>query len=421
MHISELYRSPHSGGTRRVTDFETSKSFASMRVLQLMLVCALPINYALLISRASKLLKPQVALRKTCRCAVPSARTARLPTGLLAHAADAETDYFVSLEPSGTEDSHPLAHRTYAISWANFKGRLADCFQRDRSVGRRRRSAATAASSSKESAAAVITKPSAFSDLARLATACKAEKPLMILSFIFLVAAALCEVSLPHYSSAAVNALLSSTTTAGSTAAATAAAAATSSDAFAAAVRGVAGFGLLAAVLTGARAVCFGLAGTRVVTRIRAALFRALLQQDPAFFDGAASGELAARLGSDCTKLGNVVAFHVNIMARQAIQLAAGTTLGLLSVAAIAQAHGAFNRHMAERTQLLQVAAVCGHTTVADTTVDIDSTALTASTTGVPLRLLLALPLVINYWHDYYHCYCCCYCYCHYHCFTALL
>jgi hypothetical protein len=46
-----------------------------------------------------------------------------------------------------------------------------------------------------------------------------------------------------------------------------------------------------------------------------------LLQQDPAFFDGAASGELAARLGSDCTKLGNVVAFHVNIMARQAIQV----------------------------------------------------------------------------------------------------
>jgi hypothetical protein len=33
-------------------------------------------------------------------------------------------------------------------------------------------------------------------------------------------------------------------------------------------------------------------------------------------------------------------------------QLAAGTTLGLLSVAAIAQAHGAFNRHMAERTQV---------------------------------------------------------------------
>jgi hypothetical protein len=286
---SHMHGTLLSTGVSHVCACKTSRS---MRALLLLLVCVLPITHALLAARTPTPWKPQVRCTKTCICAVPSARAgARLSAGLLlqrsaakrcagssnaltAHAADAETDYFVSLEPSGTEDSHPLAHRTFAISWANFEGRLADCFQRDRSIGRRRRSAAAAPASNTDVTAATTAKPSAFSDLARLATACKAEKPLMMLSFLFLIGAALCEVSLPHYSSAAVNALLSSTTTT----AGTAATAATSSDAFAAAVRGVAGFGLLAAVLTGARAVCFGLAGTRVVTRIRAALFRALLQ-----------------------------------------------------------------------------------------------------------------------------------------------
>ena len=39
--------------------------------------------------------------------------------------------------------------------------------------------------------------------------------------------------------------------------------------------------------------------------------------------------------------------------------LAAGTTFGLLSVAIIAQLHGTFNRHMAERTQVLTTHQLC--------------------------------------------------------------
>ena len=47
----------------------------------------------------------------------------------------------------------------------------------------------------------------------------------------------------------------------------------------------------------------FGLAQLRMVRELRTRLFRSLLGQDVAFFDGRSPGELASRLGSDCAAM----------------------------------------------------------------------------------------------------------------------
>ena len=52
-------------------------------------------------------------------------------------------------------------------------------------------------------------------------------------------------------------------------------------------------------VSTGIRYLCFGLLGDRLLTRLRTALYTRLLQQDIAFFDQRATGDLLSRLTTD--------------------------------------------------------------------------------------------------------------------------
>mmetsp|Transcript_29852 Transcript_29852/g.69546 ORF Transcript_29852/g.69546 Transcript_29852/m.69546 type:complete len:641 (+) Transcript_29852:87-2009(+) len=51
----------------------------------------------------------------------------------------------------------------------------------------------------------------------------------------------------------------------------------------------------------GVREAVMSIAGERMVTRLRTSIYRQLLQQEIAFFDATASGELTSRLGSDTT------------------------------------------------------------------------------------------------------------------------
>jgi ABC-type multidrug transport system fused ATPase/permease subunit len=57
------------------------------------------------------------------------------------------------------------------------------------------------------------------------------------------------------------------------------------------------------------------------VCRLRHELFRSLLQQEIAFYDGVPTGELTNRLTSDCNKISNVVSLHINILVRQVRRL----------------------------------------------------------------------------------------------------
>nr|WP_225936929.1 ABC transporter transmembrane domain-containing protein [Myxococcus sp. RHSTA-1-4] len=75
------------------------------------------------------------------------------------------------------------------------------------------------------------------------------------------------------------------------------------------------------------RAYLFNTAGERVVARLRKDLFRAMLSQEIAFFDGRRTGELTSRLASDTTVLQNTVTANVSMALRFTMQIAGGVAL----------------------------------------------------------------------------------------------
>ncbi len=81
------------------------------------------------------------------------------------------------------------------------------------------------------------------------------------------------------------------------------------------------------AVFTMLRSWLFTIAGERIVTRLRADLFRAILDQDTAFFDAARTGELTNRLASDTTVLQNSVTVNVSMGLRYLVGSVGGLAL----------------------------------------------------------------------------------------------
>mmetsp|Transcript_51599 Transcript_51599/g.117463 ORF Transcript_51599/g.117463 Transcript_51599/m.117463 type:complete len:765 (+) Transcript_51599:173-2467(+) len=175
-----------------------------------------------------------------------------------------------------------------------------------------------------------------------------ADKGLLVVSSISLVAAALCEVAIPRFVSGALAGVMTADQTG-----------------FTAAMQGLFAFYLGSAVFTGLRGGLFWLAGARVVARLRLRLFSSLLKREIDFFDRTSTGELTSRLGADAAKLSNVVSFHVNIIVRQAVMAAGGTAYlfwlnakvataamgGLVFMALVSHVNGAFSRWMSVKVQ----------------------------------------------------------------------
>jgi ATP-binding cassette subfamily B protein len=82
-------------------------------------------------------------------------------------------------------------------------------------------------------------------------------------------------------------------------------------------------------VASGLRAFWFTVAGERVVARLRADLYDALLHQPIAFFDASRTGELLSRLGNDATVLQNTVTANVSM----ALRFGAGAVGGIALLA----------------------------------------------------------------------------------------
>jgi ABC transporter fused permease/ATP-binding protein len=72
------------------------------------------------------------------------------------------------------------------------------------------------------------------------------------------------------------------------------------------------------------RYVLFSVAGERVVTRLREQLYRAILDQEIAFFDARRTGELTSRLSSDTAVLQNAVSVNVSMALRSLAQAVGG-------------------------------------------------------------------------------------------------
>ena len=124
----------------------------------------------------------------------------------------------------------------------------------------------------------------------QLANLVRKDWPLLGAASVALAAAALADVAVPHYSSGALTAVV-----------------AKDQARVRAQLWGLSIASLLSATFTGVRGGLFWLAGTRVVTRLRLALFSAMLKQDIAFFDATSTGELASRLSGDAAKVSDVV------------------------------------------------------------------------------------------------------------------
>ncbi|AUX40999.1 ABC transporter permease [Sorangium cellulosum] len=86
----------------------------------------------------------------------------------------------------------------------------------------------------------------------------------------------------------------------------------------------MAGLIVVQAAAVGLRYVLFSTAGERVVTRLRADLFRHLLRQEIAFFDVHRTGELTNRLASDTTVLQSSVSVNVSMALRYAASVIGG-------------------------------------------------------------------------------------------------
>ena len=142
---------------------------------------------------------------------------------------------------------------------------------------------------------------------AQLRELVRKDWPLLGAASVALAAAAAADVAVPHYSSGALTAIVAKDPTR-----------------VRAQLWGLSIASLASATFTGVRGGLFWLAGTRVVTRLRLALFGAMLRQEVAFFDETSTGELASRLSGDAAKVSDVVSFNLNIIARQTLQAIGG-------------------------------------------------------------------------------------------------
>ncbi len=89
----------------------------------------------------------------------------------------------------------------------------------------------------------------------------------------------------------------------------------------------LAGLAILQGAAIAGRHLLFSLAGERGVRRVRERLYASLVSQEIGFFDGARTGELVSRLGTDCATLQNLVSAQVSMTFRHAITALGGVVL----------------------------------------------------------------------------------------------
>ena len=123
-----------------------------------------------------------------------------------------------------------------------------------------------------------------------------------------------------------------------------------------------------AAVTAAATAVRGGLffaLGARLNVRTRRRLFRALLAQEPAFYDAAKTGDLLSRLSADTAVVSELLSLNLNVCVRSIFQagavggfmFAASWRLSLLTlggmplIVAVSRTYGAFYRRMTKSAQ----------------------------------------------------------------------
>ena len=155
---------------------------------------------------------------------------------------------------------------------------------------------------------AAVTPSSIYPLLGKIWSLCSPDKLLLSAAFFFMVAAAMAELSIPHYVTKSI---------------------------FSAAVGGssssylphlqtlsalVLGFGITAAL----RGSSFNLLNQRMVMRLRGQLFSRLVESEARFFDENEVGSLTSRLQTDCQAITRCLSNNINIALRNFIQAVGG-------------------------------------------------------------------------------------------------
>jgi ATP-binding cassette subfamily B protein len=89
----------------------------------------------------------------------------------------------------------------------------------------------------------------------------------------------------------------------------------------------MAGIFAVQAVAVALRYYLFTVAGERIVTRLREAVYRSIVEQEVAFFDARKTGELTSRLTADATVVQNTVSVNLSMALRSLVMVVGGLIL----------------------------------------------------------------------------------------------
>jgi ATP-binding cassette subfamily B (MDR/TAP) protein 9 len=187
--------------------------------------------------------------------------------------------------------------------------------------------------------------------LADLAQLVGADWVLVVCAFMALLIAAVGQVLIPHFTGAAVDAIVQRGGRA--------------SREEAQAIMHLVYTAIVCGIFTGLRGGIFTLIGARVNVRLRMMLFASLMRQEVGFYDITSTGDITSRLSSDATKVGDQVCLNVNFFLRNMVTCCG--TLGfmcylswrLTAVACItvplyvtaSKVYGSYIRKLAKQTQ----------------------------------------------------------------------
>ena len=133
----------------------------------------------------------------------------------------------------------------------------------------------------------------------------KPDAPFLLLGFLFLLIASICEIFLPFFAGQVIDAI----------------AIKKSYPMFKKYIVLMATVAFAASVATGLRGATFTYVMARFTTRIQGFLFQHVMQQEIGFFDTRKTGAIISRLTSDTTKMGDQISLNMNIFLRNVIRI----------------------------------------------------------------------------------------------------
>lgn len=149
---------------------------------------------------------------------------------------------------------------------------------------------------------------------------CKPDAHLIVLAFIFLIAAAVAQIYIPRFTGDILDALAKTSMDDENGATMKKNCSIWEVPGFMSSIQKLVLASILGGVFAGIRGAIFTVVGGRANARLRILLMDSLLSQDIGFFDTTKTGDITSRLSSDTTLVGDQVSLNVNVFLRSVVQ-----------------------------------------------------------------------------------------------------